>query len=1012
MATPSIAEAITDSFYAWETRGRGWMLADYPVSLEPPFRPLFLLPQFAPDRCVRIDDGKRPTFASLLFEGARRLLRGTSQADAPEPYEEEPPFPAFEGGPLAALRILVPANYVSRADVIAQLLSALSAALHPISFELIGAFGEVTIQIVCATFDATQVAAHIEGFMPEVAVIPGNDRIADEWDSTGVQRVVDFGLAHEFFLPLTDAAEFRVDPYVPLVAALSRASRGEFLVLQMLFERARNPWATAIHEALDDGDDGCLIGDAPWFLTAAEGKTASPIYATVVRVGAQAGTEERAWELVRSANAFILQYANPSGNALAPLENDGYADDVHAASLLGRTSLRTGMLLSASELVGLVHLPDQSVRHPALSRQQLRSKELPDAARGHALVLGEHRHRGTTSTASLAFESRFAHTWVVGGSGTGKSTLLANLILADIAAGHGVAVLDPHGDLIDDIAARIPAGRIADVILFDPADAEYPIGFNILNAATEIEGEWLSSDLVAIFRRFATSWGDTMSTVLGQAVLALLHHPNGSTLPDLRRFLVDDGFRKLMLTTIVDPDIRFFWEVEYPIIGARSLGPLLSRLDAFLRARIVRNVVGQQNAKLDLADAMRTGKVFLARLAKGQIGEENAYLLGSLLLAKFNQLALMRQAIPKDQRRPFFCYADEFQHFVTPSMESLATEGRKYRFGLILAHQTLAQLAEVPRIESALLANCHTRIVFRVGDGDAKKLADGFAFFEASDLSSQARGEAVVRMGGATNDFNLKTHQLAPIDADGGEARRRAVVAATRERYAVPRAELATPLVSICTPSEERDQASDPKAAVEDTAPPSFIHEPPTRPTTKTPAVARSRTANLMPQPQQGRGGELHKYVQHLIKRLAEERGFRAVIEGTAGEGQADVVLHRESLIVGCEISVTTDATHELGNIRKCLAAGFNRVLFISSEKRQRDKIAAMLRVDIPSAPIDVIGPEDIVTALDAFGSAPRISESVVRGYKVKVTRQELSPEDEASRRSAIAGVIARGMRK
>lgn len=1007
----SLSEAVTNSFYAWETRGRGWMLADYPVSLEPPFRPLFLLPQLAPDRFATVDDGKRPTFASLVMAGARRLTRGTPKAAPAASFEEEAPFPAFEGGPLTALRILVSADYVSRVDVTAQLLSALSSALHPISFELIGTGGEVTIQIVCAAFDAPQVAGHIEGFMPELAVIPSDDRLADEWDSSAAQRVVDFGLAHEFFLPLTDADAFRVDPYVPLVAALARAGRGEFLVLQILFERARNPWTTAIHDALDDGDGGCLIADAPWFLAAAKKKTTSPLYATVLRLGAQAETDDCAWGLVRGAHAFVLQYANPSGNALAPLENDGYADDEHAASLLERSSMRTGMLLSADELVGLIHLPDESVRHPALLRQHLRTKKLPDSAQGHAFVLGDHHHRGMASEASLDFESRFAHTWLVGGSGTGKSTLVANMVLQDIAAGRGVAVLDPHGDLIDDIVARIPDAQAENVILFEAADIEYPIGFNILEAKTEVEQNLLASDLVAIFRRFATSWGDTMSTVLGEAVLAILEHPEGGTLLDLRRFLIDERFREKHLALIVDPDIRFFWQTEYRVIGSKSIGPLLSRLDFFLRSRIARNIVGQVNAKLDLADAMQSGKVFLARLSKGQIGEENASLLGSLLLAKFNQLALMRQAIPKDERRPFFCYADEFQHFVTPSMESLATEGPKYRVGLVLAHQTLAQLAEVPKIESALFANCHTRIVFRVGDGDAKKLAEGFAFFTGGDLSSQARGEAIVRIGGATNDFNLMTHQLDSIDAAEGEARRRAVVTASRARYGVPRAELAALLARAYTPRKEESGESEPEASAVNAAP-APIHESPTRSTTKTPGATRSRKGDLAPQSQQGRGGELHKYVQHLIKRLAEERGFRGVIEGAAGAGQADVVLKRDGLSVGCEISVTTDAAHELENIKKCLAAGFTRVLFVSPEKKQRDKIAAMLRADMPTAPIDVIGPEDIVAALDAFGSAPRTSESVVRGYKVKVTRQDLSPEDVASRRSAIAGVIARGMKK
>ena len=171
-----MAEAVTQSFYAWETRGRGWMLADYPVSLEPPFRPLLLLPGVGPQRFAQIDDGKRPTIASLLIDEAKRFLAGEPKAEVlPVPYEEEAPFPAFERATRAVLRILVPADFVGRADVMAQLLSALSAALHPVSFELIGATGTVVLQIVCAESDCAGVQANLEAFLPELAVVGGDD---------------------------------------------------------------------------------------------------------------------------------------------------------------------------------------------------------------------------------------------------------------------------------------------------------------------------------------------------------------------------------------------------------------------------------------------------------------------------------------------------------------------------------------------------------------------------------------------------------------------------------------------------------------------------------------------------------------------------------------------------------------------------------------------------------------------------------------------------------------------
>lgn len=1014
MAVRTLSEAVTLSFYAWETRGRGWIEANYPVALEPPFRPFFLIHDDLAGIGASIDDGKRPTFASQLVAGVRSLFAPPAEAASTTAFEEQEPFPALESTSLSVLRLHVPADFASGSAVMAQLLSALSAAVYPVSFELIGVGGQVTVQIVCATFDVNDIAAHVEGYLPEIAVIPGDDRLADAWRERAVHAVIDVGLTHEFFLPIKGARDFHIDPYVPLVSALSRTREGEFLTLQVLFERTRNPWAGAITDALDDGDGGCLIADAEWFVRAAERKIATPLYAAVVRVGAQAAYEERALELIQGTHAFFLQYANPAGNALAPLAHESDGDSERAACLRSRTSRRTGMLLSAEELVGLIHVPDASVRQSALSRLRRRTKALPSIAVGHALTLGDNTDRGVTTRATLDLESRFAHTWIVGGTGTGKSTLLANMVLDDIKARHGVAVFDVHGDLIDDIIARIPEERRGEVILFDPSDVEFPVGFNILRATSEIERELVAADVVAVFRRLATSWGDTMTTVLAEAVAAILAHPGGGTLVELRQFLIDDAFRKSILARVEDEHIRFFWEKEYPVIGARSIGPLLSRLNGSLRGPLMRNIIGQRTGTLDLGTVMQKRSIFLARLPKGQIGEENAYLLGSLLLAKFNQRALMRQSVSREDRVPFFCYADEFQHFVNPSMESLIAEGRKYRFGLVLAHQALGQLAGAPGIESALFANCHTRIAFRVGDDDARKLAQGFTGFDAADLLAQGRGEAVSRIGSIENTFNLKTRALSAVDAAESESCRNAVLRMTRERYAVPRHTLSA--------SRTVTSAGTEKPADTRNVTPARVAQVPTAPSSTAdrastsvscaPIARRAQEHLSEGAPQTGRGGQMHKYLQHLVKRLAEERGFRASIEAAAGHGQVDVLLEREGLFVGCEISVTTNAVHEIENLRKCLAAGFTRIIFISSERKQREAVAKFIRTEMADARIHVIGPEEVVTALDALGPEREPTESVVRGYKVKVTRQALAPSDAQAKRSAIASVVARAMKK
>ncbi|WP_374683221.1 type IV secretory system conjugative DNA transfer family protein [Accumulibacter sp.] len=1018
MSAFSPAEITTASFYAWEVRGRGWQVADYPVALEPPFRPCFLLPGFAHNDEV-IDDGKRHTFFSILVDVFRKTFSsGDTKRPSVSDFEESEPAeaPPFES--LVALRLTVPRSFSAKLETTLRLLGALSASSGTLSFEIIGQDQNIIFQVVCRRSDQERVTAQFQAFVPEAGLVETEDQLALQ-NAARKSVAVDIGLSREFFLPLHLAGSFHIDPYVALIPALASARHGERIVVQILFERTWNPWAKATFDALDDGRGGCVFADAPEFPSLAREKLRSPLFAVSIRLYAEAPEEERAWELARGTQAFLLQFARPGGNELIPLENEGYDSFLHTRGVRDRETFRTGMLLSAEELAGFVHLPDASVRHSCLVREDRPTKACPPAAVGHGYILGKNIHRGEETLVSISEEERLQHLWVIGASGSGKSTLLLNLILQDAAAGNGFAVLDPHGDLIDDVLGRLPDRKPGDVILFDPSDAETPVGFNILSAGSDIERTLLASDLVSIFRRLSTSWGDTMSTVLGNAVLAILESQRGGTLIDLRRFLVDDRFRKDYLESVEDEEITFFWRREYPLIGSRAIGPILTRLDTFLRSKLIRHVVGQKQAKLDLGAVMEGRKIFLAKLSQGLIGEENAYLLGSLLVSKFHQLSLARQQQAKADRTPFYLYADEFQSFATPSMESLLTGARKYRLGLVLAHQTLAQLEAVPKITSALFGNTYTRAVFRVGESDARRFAEGFASFNAEDLPGLARGEAIVRLGASYQDFNLTT--FPPSHVSEAEAKRRceALQQNSCDRYGTSvediRAVLRAASVEPESRSNTREESATLPAKKEVERPVMMAPAPeaesdalaPASPILKKPPTSRTQPAELA---LSGRGGQEHKYLQHLVKRLAEERGFRATIEEAAGSGRADVVLRKDTVSIACEISITTDIEHEKENLKKCDAAGFSQIIAIVPDKRRREKFKREVK-DLTRVPLHVIGAEDLPTLLDDLNT-PATTETTVRGYKVKVTRQAVSPEDVVNRRAAMAEVIARSLTK
>jgi hypothetical protein len=455
-------------------------------------------------------------------------------------------------------------------------------------------------------------------------------------------------------------------------------------------------WAESIVAAVTDADGKPFFVNSPELVSAAESKIDHPLFAAVVRILVRTKEFERLLQLSRDLAGSLRVFAHPNGNELIPLRNDHYPFEEHIEDVLRRQTRRTGMLLNSGELNGFVHLPSTAVRSPVFQRQTTKTKAAPAIVRQQGLLLGDNDHAGETIEVRLSTEQRTRHTHIIGASGTGKSTLLFNLIRQDIENGEGIAVLDPHGDLIDRICGIIPPKRIDDVVLVDPSDAEYSVGFNILSAHSELEKNLLASDLVAVFQRLSTSWGDQMNSVLQNAILAFLENDRRGTIADLRRFLIEPAFRNEFLKSVKDSEVVYYWQKSFPhLSGNKSIGSILTRLDTFLAQKPIRHMVSQPENRLDFAHIMDSGKIFLAKLPEGLLGRENSYLLGTLLVSKFQQIAMSRQAQQIAARRDYWIYADEFANFITPSMAEILSGARKYRIGLTLAHHELHQLQRI-----------------------------------------------------------------------------------------------------------------------------------------------------------------------------------------------------------------------------------------------------------------------------------------------------------------------------
>ena len=389
---------------------------------------------------------------------------------------------------------------------------------------------------------------------------------------------------------------------------------------------------------------------------------------------------------------------------------------------------------------------------------------------------------------------RRQHFYVVGKTGSGKSTLLRNLVLGDIQHGRGVGLIDPHGDLAEELLAYVPRERLDgrgtnDIVYFDPGDRDYPIGFNVLDCPNAEARPFVASAVVSAFKNlWADSWGPRTEYLLSHSLLALLECP-GNTLLGIPRMLSDERFRARVLAHVRDPVVRAFWLKEYAAypehFRKEAIAPIQNKVGRLLTSAPLRNILGQPRSGFALRAVMDEGKVFVANLAKGRIGEDASNLLGSLLVALFGVSALSRAAIPEEARRDFFLHIDEFHNFTTESFASILSEARKYRLALTIVHQYIDQLPEP--IRNAVFGNVGTLVSFAVGNKDAAILEREFApVFSAADLVGLPRHHIALKLmihGESSRPFSAKT--LPPIGQDGGRAEH--VRSQSRRRYARPR---------------------------------------------------------------------------------------------------------------------------------------------------------------------------------------------------------------------------------
>lgn len=385
-------------------------------------------------------------------------------------------------------------------------------------------------------------------------------------------------------------------------------------------------------------------------------------------------------------------------------------------------------------------------------------------------------------------EDRRRHIYVIGKSGVGKSKFLELLIRQDIAHGEGVCLIDPHGDVIEEILHFIPENRADDVCLIDPSDAAHPVSFNPLaNVDPDFKYQLTQGLIEVMMKQFGANWTPRLEHVFRFTCLALLDYPH-ATMRGMISMLTDRNYRQKVIEHIGDDMVKRFWAIEFADWSEKfdtdAIIPLVNKLGQFLSDPVLRSIFGQKGNKIDLERLMNERKIILINIAKGKLGEENSSFFGAMFITKIKQAGMARARLPEKERRDFYLYVDEFHNVVTATFENLMSEARKYGTCLTVAHQYMGQLTK--HMQSAVLGNVGTIIVFRVGGQDAMELeAEMAPVFKTKDMINLGKREFYIKLtiDGETYDpFSAETLKVLPPNHPSYKER---IVAASRRKYSI-----------------------------------------------------------------------------------------------------------------------------------------------------------------------------------------------------------------------------------
>lgn len=604
----------------------------------------------------------------------------------------------------------------------------------------------------------------------------------DYSDSPIGQRVVhsaELVLTDNEVLPIKTFQSFEVDPLAAITATLAKLEEeGEELWIQVLARPIDDSWHKRGSKAVEriKRGGGILTGDGFTTLFHYLGELFNALWKPPEPGGETkahevserdksriTGIEEKTKKLGFQVKVRLVYIGNDKTTARLRMQAmvgtfkqfnttnlNGFHiskqrfDSESIAEYRARFFLDQGYILNIEEIASLYHLPHTSVETPSIVWATSKTAEpppsLPVVGRqpdNEISAFGLTNFRGSNMQFGIRRSDRGRHLYIVGQTGTGKSGLLQLLTLSDVFHNVGFGIIDPHGDYAADVLRFIPQHRLKDVIYFNPADREWPVGFNPLEVTDPNLKNHISSELVGVMKRMFESWGPRLEYILRYTLLALLDYPN-ATMLDITRMLTEKKFREDVILMIQDPVVRNFWINEFGSwnekFATEAVAPVLNKVGAFTANPMIRNIIGQPKSTFNIRKALDEGQILIVNLSRGLVGEDNAAILGAMMVTKIQLAAMSRADIPRiEDRRPFYLYVDEFQNFATDSFAVILSEARKYGLNLTVANQYIAQMT--PTVKDAVFGNVGSLVSFRVGPDDAHALQRNFEpQFEAMDL--------------------------------------------------------------------------------------------------------------------------------------------------------------------------------------------------------------------------------------------------------------------------------------